>query len=145
MQNELKEKLTELALSRSLPFCYGCYKEAPTGTCLTCFSDDLMRLLPSVGCEYGLEWIVEHILETELTSIDTDEAFEYFMREIYPETTQVGFMIIDTVQVMKDQDPICWKIAQDEWIEQELEVEQIISFDNGSTFYKVYDLEELLE
>lgn len=66
MNNEILEQLKELALSRSIPFCYSCYKEAPTGCCKTCGSDDLMRLVPEVGCEYGTDWVIKHILETEL-------------------------------------------------------------------------------
>jgi len=54
MNNEIFEQLKELAFKRSIPFCYSCYIEAPTGCCKVCGSDDLMRLVPGVGCEYGL-------------------------------------------------------------------------------------------
>ena len=51
---EINEKLEKIAYSKTIPFCYCCYKEAPSGTCKSCHSDDLMRLLPEYGCEYGL-------------------------------------------------------------------------------------------
>ena len=54
MNTEIQKQLTELALKQSKPFCYSCYKEAPSDRCNTCGSDDLMRLMPEVGCEYGL-------------------------------------------------------------------------------------------
>ena len=54
MNTEIQEQLNQLALKRSIPFCYGCYREAPKDKCLYCGSDDFMRLLPGVGCEYGL-------------------------------------------------------------------------------------------
>ena len=54
-------------------------------------------------------------------------------------------MNFDTVELMKSQDPISWKIARDEY-ESELESdEQIISFDNGSTYYWIHDLESFID
>ncbi len=44
MQNEILESLKQIALNRSQPFCYSCYKLAPTGRCETCGSDDLMLI-----------------------------------------------------------------------------------------------------
>ena len=104
-----------------------------------------MRELNGVGVEYGVDWVINHILETELTPVDTEEAFEDSIRSCYPETVQVGWMNLDTVQVMKDQDPISWQVAQSEWESQEEEEENIVSFDNGSNFYQMADLEALLE
>jgi hypothetical protein len=144
MNSEIKEQLQKLALQRSIPFCYGCYSEAPTGTCKTCGSDDLMRLLQGVGCEYGTDWIIESILESELTPVNMDEEFEEYIRQCYPETTQVGWMNFDTATLMKDQDPISWGCAQSEWESQEVEEGTIISFDNGNTYYRTYEVEGLI-
>lgn len=144
MNTEIQKQLHELALKKSKPFCYHCYKVAPTGRCSTCSSDDLMRLLPEVGCEYGTEWIIEHILKEELTPVDLDETFEDSIRSCYPETVQVGWMNLDAVQVMKDQDPISWEMAKNEWIDQESENESLVTFDNGSSYYYFKDVEELL-
>lgn len=145
MNHEIHEQLNQLALKRSIPFCYGCYKEAPQGRCRDCGSDDLMRLLPGDGCEYGTEWIVKSILESELTAVDLDEEFEEHVRQCYPETTQVGWMNLDTVSVMKDQDPIGWSCAQSEWESQEAGEGTMVSFDNGSTYYRQADIEDLLQ
>ena len=54
MNTEIQNKLEQLALKRSFPFCYSCYERAPSGRCKTCGSDDLMRELAGEGCEYGL-------------------------------------------------------------------------------------------
>lgn len=145
MKSKIQEKLTQLAFNRSIPFCYGCYCEAPTGTCRHCGSDDLMRLLPSVGCEYGTDWVIESMLSSELTPVDLAEEFEEHMHACYDETTRVGFMTLDTVSVMKEMDPVCWGIAQSEWESQEAEEGNIISVDNGSTYYRKDDVEELIE
>ena len=145
MNLEIKNKLEKLAISRTNPFCYGCYISAPKGVCPKCHSDDLMRELKGVGVEWGTEWVIKHIIESELTSIDTDEIFEESIREIYPETVQVGWMNLDTVTVMKDQDSTSWQITLDEYISNLEEDGEIISFDHGSTFYRTIDLEELIE
>lgn len=142
--SDIHEQLKQLALKRSIPFCYGCYREAPSGQCATCASDDLMRLLPGEGCEYGTDWIVKSILETELTAVDLDEEFEEHVRQCYPEMTQAGWMTFDTVTLMKSQDPIGWSCAQSEWESQEADEGNIISFDGGSTYYRISDIEALL-
>ena len=145
MNTEIKKQLQELAFKHSIPFCYSDYIECPTGTCPKCGSDDLMRLLPEVGCEYGTEWIVKSILETELTPVDLDEEFEESMRQCYPETTTIGFLKdYDTVSAMKELDPVGWSCAQSEWESQEADEGNIISFDNGSTYYRTSDIEDLI-
>ncbi len=145
MKTEILEKLEQLAFNRTTPFCYGCYIKAPKGVCPQCHSDDLMRHLEGVGVEWGTDWVIKHILLEELTPVDADEVFEDSIRGCYPEETKVGWMTFDTVELMKSQDPISWKIARDEY-ESELESdEQIMSLENGSTYYWVHDLESLID
>jgi len=102
-----------------------------------------MRLLPGVGCEYGTEWIIQYILETELTPVNTDEVFEEYTREIYDGNTTIGFITYDTVSAMKELDPTCWALAQSEYVEQLESDEEIMSPDNGNTYYWSRDLEAL--
>ena len=144
MNDEIQQKLHQLALARSIPFCYGCYAEAPTGRCKTCGSDDLMRLLPGVGCEYGTDWIIHHILETELEPLNLEEAFEESVRQCYPEETKVGWMTFDTVTLMKDQDPIGWRCALTDYEADEESHGSIISSDGGATYYRLTEVEELV-
>ncbi len=143
MNTEILEKLEQLALKKSIPFCYQCYHQAPSGRCNTCDSDDLMRELPGVGCEYGTEWIIREIVRAELTPVDIGEAFEDSIRECYPETVQVLWMKLDAVSVAKDMDPVSWDLARSEWESQEEEDGNLISFDNGSTYYRRDDVEAL--
>lgn len=145
MKTEIQNKLHQLALKRSIPFCYGCYTAAPSGCCKTCGSDDLMRLVDRVGCEYGTGWVVKHILETELEAIDLEESFAQTVRECYPETTKVGWCEFDTVTLLKEQDPVSWGCALAEYESQEAEEGNIFSFDGGSTYYYTQDIERLLE
>jgi primosomal protein N' len=103
MKTEIQQKLEKLAYSRTTPFCYGCYIKAPMGVCPECHSDDLMRELVGVGVEYGVDWVIQHILETEIIPMDTDADFEESIRQCYPETIQVGWLNLDTVQVIKNR------------------------------------------
>ena len=143
MKTEIQKKLEQLAFDRTTPFCYGCYIKAPKGVCPHCHSDDLMRHLEGVGVEWGTEWVVKHILQEEITAIDTDEVFEDSIRGCYPEETIVGWMKFDTVELMKSQDPISWEIAKNEWLDQEIEDESLVSFDDGSSYYYRNDVEGL--
>lgn len=143
MNNEIFEQLNILAFKRSIPFCYGCYKEAPTGCCKVCGSDDLMRLVPGVGCEYGTDWVIKHILETELTAVDLEEEFEKSIRQCYPEETQVGWMTFDTVKLMKENDPVGWRGAFADYESQVNDDEAFITID-GFKHYSRQDVENLL-
>ena len=145
MNQEIKENLNQLALSRTTAFCYGCYMDAKGGVCARCGSDDLMRKLPGVGVEYGTDWVITHILETELSPIDSNELFEEHIRGCYPETTQVGFMIVDTAHAMKSLDPIAWNLARDEYIDSLESDEEIVSLDHGATYYRMSDILHLIE
>lgn len=145
MRNEIQENLEKLAYKRSRPFCYQCYEVAPKGTCSLCKSDDLMREVPGVGVEYGTEWIINHILETELTPVDLEDAFEESVRQCYPEETKIGWMTFDTVTLMKENDPISWQCALSEYESHEESEGNIISFDNGSKYYWSHEVEQLLE
>lgn len=120
-----------------------CYIKAPKAVCPCCHSDDLARWMDGVGLEWNLNFAMEYILQEELTPVDTEEVFEEIIRSCYPEETVVGWMKFDTCDLMKSQDPISWRIACDEYIDELESEEEIISFDNGSTYYRTSDLENL--
>ena len=140
-EQEIKDKLTELALKRTTPFCYSCYEKCPSGTCKHCGSDDLMRYLKGVGVEYGTDWVIENILEEELEEADLSESFEQMIEECYGEEIQIGFIRTDIVTAMKTLDPAAWKIAKNEYIENQLNNE-VINI-QGKYYYK-QSLVELL-
>ena len=138
-------QLEALAFQESIPFCYGCYVKAPTGKCDNCESDDLMREMDGVGCEWGTEWVVEEILKEHLEPVNQTEAFEDMIEGCYPTETKVGWLELNTVDILKTMDEISWDIAQDEYISSLEEEEEVMSFDNGSTYYWTNEIEELLE
>ena len=141
----IKSSLEKIAFQKTIPFCYQCYKAAPTGTCKTCMSDDFMRLLPEFGSEYGTEWVIEELLKENLETVDAEEIFEQMIEKCYEETTKVGFMEFSTVEIMKNNDPIYWSMAQSEYNDGLVQDEQLISFDNGSNYYWKHDIEAYIE
>ena len=145
MNTEIQNRLEKLAYKRTQPFCYSCYKEARTGTCESCVSDDLMRVMPDVGCDWGVDWVIKYILEPELTPVDMNQAFEDSIRECYPEDITVGWMTLDSVLVMKTMDPVWWQMAQSEWEDQEASEGNLISFDGGLNYYRQSDVENFLD
>ncbi|HEY8270419.1 MAG TPA: hypothetical protein VIG33_05980 [Pseudobdellovibrionaceae bacterium] len=145
MNTEIQNRLEKLAYKRTQPFCYSCYKETHSGTCESCRSDDLMRLMVNVGCDYGVDWAIKYILESELTPVNLSRAFEDSVRECYPKEVTVGWMTLDSISVMKAMDPIFWQCAQSEWEEQEAREGNIISFDSGLNYYYQTDIENFLD
>jgi hypothetical protein len=141
---ELQKRLEAVAWKKSKPFCYGCYKEAPTGRCPSCFSDDLMRATHG-GVEYGIDWVVKELVEENLKPADTEAAFEESVRECYPEEVTIAWITYDTVSAVKELDPMSWKLAASEWIDQEVSEDNLVTFDGGSTHYSRSDIENYLD
>jgi hypothetical protein len=138
------ETLTQIAISKAIPFCYGCYTRAPSGRCSKCLSDDLMFELPQVGVEYGTDWLLREILREHLTPANTTEAFERSVAECYPETVKIGWIDYDTVTAIKELDLVSWNMAHDEWIDAEVSNGNLITFDNGSNYFWTSEIERFI-
>ena len=141
----IQNQLTKLAFQESIPFCYGCYIKAPTGRCDNCQSDDLMRLMEDVGCEWGTEWVIEEVLKKYLEPVNEKQVFEQMIEDCYPTETKVGWLELDTIDTLKTMCPCDWRLAQDDYIYNLEQDEEFLSFDNGSTYFWTSDIEELLE
>ena len=88
---------------------------------------------------------IRSLLRDNLTPLKVEEAFEESVSQCYPETVTVGWMELDTVSVLKTMDPICWDIARSEWLDNEEQDGNLVTFDNGSTHYNLSDVEDLLD
>ena len=143
--NDFNEALSQIAQSKSVPFCYGCYAKAPTGRCTICGSDDLMLEYPGCGVEYGTEWIIREILRAHLTPANTLEAFEQSVSECYPETVKIGWIEYDTVSALKELDPVSWSLAHSEHVDSEASEGNLVTFDNGDRYYWSRDIEQFIE
>ncbi len=143
MNTEILKKLEAIAEDRTIPFCMSCYVKALKGKCPSCHSDDLARWMDGVGLDWSLDFAIKYILQEELTPIYLDQVYEDSLRSCYPETIEVGWMSLDTIEVMKSQDPISFRIARDEYFDELESDGEILSFDNGSSYYWKHDLEAL--
>ena len=142
---DLMKRLNEIARLKSTAFCYGCYRDAPSGQCATCGSDDLARLLPETGVDWGLEWVSRHLIEAHLEAADLDAAFEDFVSECYPETVQVAWLNVDTVTAAKRLDPVSWELAKSEWCDSEVTDERLVTFDHGGSYFLADDVLRYVE
>ena len=141
----IQNQLTKLAFQESIPFCYGCYMKAETGRCDNCGTDDLMRLVEDSGCEYGTEWVIKELLRKHLEPVNEKEAFEQMIEDCYPVETKVGWLELDTIDTIKTMCPCDWGLAKDDYIYNLEEDEEILSFDNGKTYFWTSDIEQLIE
>ncbi|MGE0175004.1 MAG: hypothetical protein AB7T49_19580 [Oligoflexales bacterium] len=141
---DINQSLAQLAISKSIPFCYSCYTRSPSGRCQTCGSDDLLREYPGCGVGDGLEWIIREIVREHLTPANTHEAFEQSIAECYPETVKIGWIEYDTATAIKELDPVSWNLAHSEWIDAEVEGGNLITFDNNNCHYWLPDVEQMI-
>ena len=145
LDRNIQDRLTKLAYKRTIPFCMGCYIEAPLNRCPSCFSDDLGRLKLGDGVSWGVQWVIESLIRENLTPVDLDEAFETSVRDCYPEVVRAAWMELDVVQVCKEIDPVSWSLSLSEWSDQEESEGLIVSFDHGATYFYTSDIERYLD
>jgi hypothetical protein len=142
---DLNQRFVNLAIKRSNPFCYGCYKRVKEPTCPGCGTDDFMRELEGVGVEYGTNWIVSHLIEQNVSEFNQEEAFDELLKDSYGEETKVGPCTFDTVDLIKTMDPTFYRVSLSDYLSSLESDEDIVSFDGGNSYYLVTDIEAYLE
>jgi hypothetical protein len=58
---------------------------------------------------------------------------------------QVGWLKLDTVDILKEMDPISCDLARGEWLDMELRDGNLMTLDHGATYFTAYDIERYLE
>ena len=61
------------------------------------------------------------------------------------EEIKVGWLNLNTADILKTMDEVSWEMAKDEYIAGLEDDEEIMSFDNGKTYFAASDIEQLLE
>jgi hypothetical protein len=92
------EQLTKALMSRAFRGNAFCPKRG---------SDDLMRKLDGV-CEFGYEWIMEHIVEAEGEHVDVEERYRDL--QCYPEV-KFGELMYSPSLVLESVDPTAFRIG----------------------------------
>lgn len=146
----IQERLRELAVKESKPFCYACYtygvKTETEVRCPRCFSDDLMRITADDGPEYGFDWIIEDLVRKNceaLSDEDMEERFMGLISEIYGNVSICGYNW-DAAEALKRLDPVAFDQELSAFIDNEHN-ETLMTFDHGSTYYDLSEIERLLD
>jgi len=144
------DDLELIAYQKSDPFCYSCYrtvkpaKGLDSPRCIGCGSDDLMRKIDGVACEWGIEWVVGHLIKDNLEEVNTEEQFHRYLNEIYTENVKAcGVDLYSKTQadLWLEIDPIAYDCARSAWLDGETRDEQrLFTTDNGNTYYERSDL-----
>ncbi|MBN2732402.1 MAG: hypothetical protein JXR26_08245 [Balneolaceae bacterium] len=101
-----------------------------------------MRHLSGVGVEYGTEWVIEHLIQTRLTPVDGEAQFEKLLDECYPEI-KIGCCTYSPSQVLKNLDPLAFKLGVSENLESLAEDGQLYEY-NGD-YYEMSDIDDMLD
>ncbi|MCB0361854.1 MAG: hypothetical protein KDD35_03995 [Bdellovibrionales bacterium] len=143
----LAENLEAFAYESSIAFCYPCYVEAIDSNdgprCPKCHSDDLARLLCGVGVDWGVLWILEHIVTEKVPAVNIDEMFEDHVSDCYGGDCQIGWLNIDVAHAIKNLDAVSWRIAKSEYADSLIEDGELVEGQDGN-YYWVSDLEKHL-
>jgi len=143
-------KMDELVYAKTKPFCYTCYREAEViddyARCLKCGSDDLMRLWPGYGCEYGTETFYRPLLDaldSQRAEADlSDDWWEEIETSAYGQITIAG-ITWDTGHVLRELDPIAFQCGKLDYIASLEEDGEVIEV--GDQHYWVSQLEDVLD
>ena len=67
------------------------------------------------------------------------------IEDCYSEEIKIGWLNLNTADILKIRDEVSWEMAKDEYIASLEDDEEIMSFDNGKTYFATSDIEQLLE
>jgi hypothetical protein len=139
INDDLKERLTELAFNVTDNFCYSCYKVVDGDICLNCHSDDFMRHLSGVGVEYGTDWVIEHLIKEHCSPIDAEKKYEELISETC-ETIKIGTLEYDPGHVLRNIDPVAFHCGVSDMLSND---EQYVEVDGQ--YYQVNGIENMIE
>lgn len=141
---DLSKRLEAHALGASVPYCVQCDVKAPRGACPCCSETKLARLLPGVGVDWDLDWIIRHLLATHLTAVDTEAAFVAAVAQTHGPTVTVAWLDLDVIQTLRAGGLSAWEQAKREWLYAEEEAGRLLTFDSAATYYAAADIETYL-
>lgn len=141
---EIKEKLQEMAHEASRPFCYSDYVKVEADEngqyrCPKCGSDDLMREVEGVGVEWGYDWVMEHLVETQGERVDIEELYRDLLDDIY-EPVRFGELEYSPSAVLEAVDPVAFRIGAQENAGSAVEDSLMVCL-NGN-YYRISDIVE---
>ncbi len=135
----IKEALLERAEEVSRPFCYSDYMTVKANDdgeyfCPKCGSDDLMREVEGVGVEWGINWVIEHLVREEGESVDIDELYRDLLDETYEPVRLAGTEYSPSV-VLEAVDVTAFQIGCSEYADSEVEEGRLIEL--AGVYYRM--------
>ena len=124
------EELEQIAYKKSKAFCYSCGIEVKKKHCPSCGSDDSARLLESVGLDFGISWIIEHLISENCSPVDPEFA-DQSLRDCYPETVKLGWIEVDPIDAIKKLYPLDYRLAVDEYTDSLKADNEIVEVGNN--------------
>ena len=143
--SDLTERLERIAQRKTIPFCISCHVSAVSGRCTRCGSDDLGNLLPGVGLDWGRDWAIRHLIAENVRKVDVEDLFTDWVDEAYGGTVKVGWLELDVARTAKEMDPISWRMALSDWLDDETSSGTLITLDDGETYFMVHDVEAFVD
>ena len=104
-----------------------------------------MKLHEETGCEYGVDWHIPEILKNHLEPVNEERIFKAMIEDCYPNKIKVAWIKLNAVEILKEVCPCDWETACNDYISNLEANEQLISFDDGSTYYWANELETFIE
>ncbi len=137
--DSIKSNLEEMAWNISRPFCYADYITVQSDKkgrafCPKCGSDDLMREVDGVGVEYGIEWVMKHLVETEGEPVDIEELYRDLLDECY-QPVKFGELEYSPSQVLESVDPLAFRMGASEYADSEIEDGRLI--ESSGIYYRL--------
>jgi len=136
-----QECICEFIDSVSEAFCYSCGKVVKKDKymrcfCPTCRSDDLMRYVRGVGCEYGYGWIIEHFIKVNINPVCCEDLYEEFLYDLYGDSIEICGCNFDPVKILKYQDRVSYEFGFSDWVFSELDNEILIEVDEKYFYFE---------
>ena len=139
MEQQLEDKLYDLAYSRTDNFCYQCYKIVEESSCPTCHCDDFMRHMEGVGVEYGVDWVIDSLIKENCTPIDQNEYYDEFLDDCYDEI-KIGYSTWTASEVLKELDPVSYLVGKGEYFDDEEVFHEL-----DCEYYLITDIENMAD
>ena len=139
LTEDLRMRLEVLAFDLTDNFCYGCYRVVKDDHCPLCDSDDFMRHLDGVGVEYGIDWVIEHLIEEHCSPVDAEEQFEELLNETC-ETIRIGSLEYEPGYVLRNIDPVSFRCGVSDMLADSDEYAEI-----DGEYYSVCNIETMIE
>ena len=88
---------------------------------------------------------IKKIGDLPVIEFDQEESFDEYLESAYDQECSVAWLKVNTLRILKELCECDYRIALNDWISSEEEDGEIVSFDNGSRYHKVSDINNYID